>query len=237
MHTDTHTMGNEVPNWQHAPLPKYVAMNGQYCQVLPLDIVKHAADLYQANAQDTNHKMWAYLPYGPFDTFDAYKAWMQDQCCQQDPLFYVITNREQALGLASYLRIDTKNGVIEIGHLAFSPALQRTTAATEALYLMIAHAFNLGYRRVEWKCNALNDASRIAALRLGMSFEGIFRQAAVVKGHNRDTAWYSIIDKEWSSIKNAFEVWLNPTNFDVNGAQKIALSTLTANCHQNLTSP
>jgi RimJ/RimL family protein N-acetyltransferase len=235
MHAETQIIGDEVPNWQPAPLPKHVVMSGQYCQVLPLDTAIHAADLYKANAQDKNSQMWTYLPYGPFETFETYQAWMQNFCVHQAPLFFVISNNQQVLGLASYLGIDTKNGVIEIGHIAFSPALQRTTAATEALYLMIAHAFDLGYRRVEWKCNALNGPSRTAALRLGFSFEGVFRQTGIVKGRNRDTAWYSIVDKEWPILKNAFNQWLDPLNFDGNGIQKMSLSQLTAASHQHLT--
>jgi RimJ/RimL family protein N-acetyltransferase len=225
-------IGDEVINWQPVPLPQREIMHGQYCDVLPLDIDKHAADLFKANMADTHNKIWTYLSYGPFDSFDTYLEWMQNTCCLQDPLFFVISNHQQAIGLASYLRIDTQNGVLEIGHLAFSPKLQRTRIATEALFLMIDYAFILGYRRVEWKCNALNNASRSAALRLGMTFEGIFRQTNVVKGHNRDTAWYSMLDKEWPMIKNSFTQWLNPSNFDENGLQKSKLSQLRAACHQ-----
>ncbi|HVH70493.1 MAG TPA: GNAT family protein [Candidatus Dormibacteraeota bacterium] len=149
---------------------------------------------------------------------------------KRDPSFYAITQREtgKAVGVASYLRIDAPNGVIEVGHLAFSPLLQRTIAATEAMYLMMSRAFDLGYRRYEWKCHALNAASRRAATRLGLSFEGVFRQAAISKGRNRDTAWYAAVDRDWPELRRAFQQWLNPTNFDKDGKQKLSLSRLTA---------
>ena len=229
-------IGDVVPDWETVPAPLHQAMHGQYSEVLPLDIEKHAKELFEANAKDIHNEMWTYMSYGPFESLATYKSWMQNTCCSTDPLFYVISNKKQALGLSSYLRIDTQNGVIEIGHLVFSPALQHSRVATEALFLMLDYAFNLGYRRVEWKCNALNNASRSAALRLGMTFEGILRQTNVVKGRNRDTAWYSMLDKEWPMIKNAFTQWLNPLNFDENGLQKSKLSLLTATCKQNLMS-
>ena len=133
----------------------------------------------------------------------------------------------EAVGVASYLRITSDCGTIEVGHLNFSPRLQRTPAATEAMFLMMRHAFELGYRRYEWKCDSINEASRKAALRLGLSFEGIFRQATVRKGRNRDTAWYAAIDKEWPALREAFERWLGPSNFDTEGRQRLSLSSLT----------
>ena len=147
-----------------------------------------------------------------------------------DPLFYAIVDlaKGEAVGVASYLRISPSSGSIEVGHINYSPLLQRTPAATEAMYLMMAQAFDLGYRRYEWKCHALNAPSRSAAQRLGFSFEGIFRQAAVVKGRNRDTAWYAAIDEEWPALREAFERWLDPTNFDEKGNQRVRLSDLTA---------
>lgn len=174
--------------------------------------------------------MWLYLPYGPFASLKHYHEWMNSFCNSSDPLFYAIveTTTAKAIGVASYLRIDHNNGVIEVGHLAYSPLLQRTRASTEAMYLMMQHAFELGYRRYEWKCNALNTPSRAAAVRLGFTFEGIFRQAAVIKGHNRDTAWYSVIDKEWPELKLAFEKWLGVDNFYADGVQKVSLSNLTS---------
>ena len=169
--------------------------------------------------------MWTYLAYGPFRSRADYRAWIELNAVTTDPLFFAIVDNAtgRATGVAAYLRIDPANGSIEIGHLAYSPALQRTAAATEAMYLMIRRAFDLGYRRCEWKCNDLNEPSKTAARRLGFTFEGLFRQAMVVKGRNRDTAWFSIIDTEWPVHRAAFECWLAPDNFDANGRQRTAL--------------
>ena len=200
---------------------------GHFCRLEPLNASSHTDLLFAANSADQQGRMWTYLPYGPFETPQAYRAWMESLCTGDDPLFFAIIDARSGrpVGVASYLRIDPANGVIEIGHLAYSPSLQRTTAATEAMYLMISHVFALGYRRCEWKCNALNAPSCAAALRLGFTFEGIFRQAAVVKGRNRDTAWYSIIDSEWPDRRIAFERWLAPGNFDALGRQLATLAS------------
>ena len=205
-------------------------MEGRFCRLEPLDPTKHAASLYAANALDADGRMWTYLPYGPFDTQPDYFAWLEEMCGRSDLLFYAIADKPtaRAVGVASYLRIDPCAGSIEVGHLGYSPLLQRTPAATEAMYLMMENAFSLGYRRYEWKCNALNGPSRAAAQRLGFSFEGVFRQANVVKGHNRDTAWYAVIDLEWPALKEAFSTWLHPMNFDEQGKQRVRLSTLMA---------
>lgn len=173
--------------------------------------------------------MWTYLPYGPFDTCEAYQTWATTASQSVDPLFYAIIagNSQQAVGVASYLRIDPAVGSIEVGHLAYSPQLQRTPAATEAMFLLMRQAFELGYRRYEWKCDALNAPSRAAAERLGFAFEGIFRQATIYKQRSRDTAWYSIIDSEWPALRSLFETWLAPGNFDAEGNQRQSLSELT----------
>lgn len=154
---------------------------------------------------------------------------METVCRDRDPFFYAIVEKAagKAVGVASHLRIDPRNGSIEVGHIAYSPLLQRTPAATEAMYLLMERAFELGYRRYEWKCNALNAPSRVAAQRLGLSYEGIFRQAIISKGRNRDTAWYAAIDKEWPALKAAFACWLAPANFDGQGRQRTRLSALT----------
>lgn len=173
--------------------------------------------------------MWTYLSVGPFASEATYLGWLKTVAPSEDPLFYAIVDRArgQAAGLASYLRIDPPNGVIEVGHLQFSPLMQRTPVATEAMYLMMRRAFEeLGYRRYEWKCDALNAPSRAAALRYGFRFEGIFRQAVVYKGRSRDTAWFSILDREWPAIKDAFERWLDPANFDAEGHQRARLADL-----------
>ncbi len=201
-------------------------MVGRFCRLEPIDPRRDAAALYAANALDGDGRMWTYLAYGPFASLADYQAWMQSACMGDDPLFFTIMHHagKNPLGLAAYLRIDPRSGSIEVGHLAYSPLLQRTAAATEAMYLMMARAFDLGYRRYEWKCDALNAPSRSAALRLGFSFEGIFRQATVVKGRNRDTAWFSIIDKDWPAIREAFIRWLSPDNFDPAGRQRTPLA-------------
>jgi RimJ/RimL family protein N-acetyltransferase len=172
--------------------------------------------------------MWTYLPWGPFGGFDQYLAYLQAVAPKRDPLIHAIidTNTGNAVGVASYLRINADAGTIEVGGLAYSPLLQRRPAATEAMYLMMRRIFDdLGYRRYEWKCNA---PSRAAAIRLGFQFEGIFRQADVVKGRNRDTVWFAIIDQEWPALRAAFERWLDPSNFDEIGRQRVSLSSLTA---------
>ncbi len=217
-----------LPGWQAPPPPPRAAIEGRLCRLEPLDPERHAAALYAADGGEAGSGSWTYLPYGPFEDFAAYLAWVEQCRRSSDPLFYAIVAQGQALGVASYLRIDRGNGSIEVGHLHFSPRLARTAAATEAMFLMMKTAFELGYRRYEWKCHALNAPSRAAAQRLGLSFEGIFRQAAVVKGRNRDTAWYAAIDSEWPALRAAFQSWLEPSNFDPQGRQKTPLSGLTA---------
>ena len=205
-------------------------MQGRFCRLEPIEPDRHAPDLYDANALDTDGRGWTYLPYGPFGSLEEYREWMNAVCLGDDPLFFAVIDAEteQAVGVASYLRIDPRNGSIEVGHLRFSPLLQRKPGATEAMFLMMKRAFDLGYRRYEWKCDALNAPSRAAALRLGLSYEGIFRQATVYKRRNRDTAWFAATDREWPALAQAFERWLDPANFDADGRQRIRLSELTA---------
>jgi RimJ/RimL family protein N-acetyltransferase len=166
------------------------------------------------------------LPYGPFETLNAFIAWMQGTCLGEDPLFHAILDSDgRPLGVASYLRIDPQAGAIEVGHINYAPRLQRSTAATEAMYLLMRRVFDeLGYRRYEWKCDALNAGSRAAAERLGFVYEGTFRQATHYKGRNRDTGWYAVIDKDWPEIDAAYRRWLDPENFDEDGRQKSPLS-------------
>ncbi len=223
-------VGEPLPDWQPPAVPAHTPMPGSYCTLEPLSAEKHATDLFAANQHDTEGRNWTYLFYGPFASLADYRAWMQSVEASTDPLFFAIVDRAsgRATGVASYLRISPQVGTIEVGHLMFSPLLQGTRAATEAMFLMMERAFSLGYRRYEWKCNALNHPSRRAALRLGFTFEGIFRQALVVKGHNRDTAWFSIIDRERPALRVAFSRWLAPENFDAQGRQRVALSALTA---------
>lgn len=202
-------------------------MSGKFAALERLDAEKHAALLYQS--YQGHDGVWDHLPYGPFSSASQYHRWVRDVAGQQDPLFYAIRNLETGHfeGVASFLRIAPQMGCIEVGHINFSPALQRSRAATEAMYLMMAWAFYAGYRRYEWKCDAANMGSRRAAQRLGLSYEGIFRQAAVVKGRNRDTAWFAAIDGEWPALKEAFKAWLSPTNFNQTGQQIESLADLT----------
>jgi RimJ/RimL family protein N-acetyltransferase len=216
-------IGEAVPGWSPRSRPGRTPMAGRYCRLEALDHLRHGPDLFSANAQDPEGRMWTYMAYGPFAAPDDYLAWARSAAKSEDPLFHAIVDQAtgKALGVASYLRIEPAAGAIEVGHIAYSPLLQRTAGATEAMYLMMRRVFDeLGYRRYEWKCDALNARSRRAAERLGFRFEGIFRQAMVYKGRNRDTAWYSVIDKEWPARRAAFEAWLEPANFDAQGRQK-----------------
>jgi RimJ/RimL family protein N-acetyltransferase len=223
-------IGFAVSGWRSPARPLREPIAGRLCRLEPVDPARHAADLFRANALDEDARGWTYLPYGPFRHLEAYLDWMRATCLSDDPLFFAIVDAAtgQAAGLASYLRIDPGNGSIEVGHLRFSSLLQRRPAATEAMYLMMQHAFGLGYRRYEWKCDALNAPSRAAALRLGLSFEGVFRQATVYKGRNRDTAWFAVTDRDWPALEQAFQRWLDPGNFDAQGRQLQRLSQLTA---------
>ncbi len=204
-------------------------MIGRYCRVEPLDPACHAEGLYEANSLDAVGKNWTYLSAdAPVDA-QAYRAWLEKFSGKSDPMFHAIVDLADGkpAGVAAFLRIDPACGVAEVGHINFSPRLQRTRAATEAMFLMMCRIFDeLGYRRYEWKCDSLNAPSRAAALRYGFQFEGIFRQALIYKGRNRDTAWFSMLDKEWPAVKEAFERWLDEANFDAAGRQKESLGRL-----------
>lgn len=231
MQAETNALGQPigfpVPNWTPPPVPPREVMAGRTCRLEPL-AAAHAEELWAAISLDREGGSWTYLPYGPFEDFAGYNGWLRGALASEDTVFFAIrelqTNR--AVGIAAYLRIAPEAGSIEVGHLYFSPLLQRTVAATEAMFLMMRRAFELGYRRYEWKCNAHNEPSRRAALRLGFSYEGTFRQAAVVKGCNRDTAWFSIIDAEWPARQAAFTRWLAPENFDGEGRQRESLGAV-----------
>jgi RimJ/RimL family protein N-acetyltransferase len=201
-------------------------MQGQYVIVERLDPAKHGDGLWQGLGGESATGLWQYMPDGPFLERDAFDAHMQAKAISQDPLFFAIVDRQTnlAVGRATFMRIDPPNRVIEVGGIIYSHALQRTRGATEAMYLMARHVFEeLGYRRYEWKCNTLNEPSRRAALRLGFSFEGIFRQHMIIKGRNRDTAWFSMLDSEWPARKREFERWLDESNFDSDDKQKTGL--------------
>jgi RimJ/RimL family protein N-acetyltransferase len=206
-------------------------MTGRFCRVEPLDPERHAADLFAANSLDVEGRSWTYLFQEPFRDLASYRAWLEQVAKADDPLFHAILDLKtgKAVGVATFMRIDRVHGVIEVGNINYSPLLQRTPAATEAMFLMMARVFDeLQYRRYEWKCDSLNAPSRAAALRLGFQYEGLFRQAVVYKGRNRDTAWFSIVDGEWPRLKRAYGEWLAPENFDAGGRQRRRLGDLIA---------
>jgi RimJ/RimL family protein N-acetyltransferase len=222
-------IGSRVADPSPAPRPQRTTLTGRHVTVAPLDPVAHADSLYAATSGAENERLWLYLFDGPFASRADFDAYLTRIAQSEDPLYYAIldTTTGKAIGHAAYLRIEPAHRCIEVGGILYAPALQRTPAATEAMYLMARHVFeDLGYRRYEWKCNALNAPSHRAALRLGFTYEGIFRQHMIVKGRNRDTAWLSMLDSEWPARKAAFEQWLDPTNFDADGRQKTSLSAL-----------
>ena len=209
-----------------APYPAPISLEGRYTRLLPLDPAAHADALFEVTRGRENDDLWLYLADGPFESAGAFRDEIGRKAVATDAVFFAILDpgKTRAIGYASYMRIEPAHGVIEVGNVLFSRGLQGTTAATEAMYLMARHAFeDLGYRRYEWKCNALNAPSRAAALRLGFTFEGIFRQHMVIKGRNRDTAWFSMIDTDWPRLRAAFDGWLDPSNFDAQGRQRATL--------------
>jgi len=220
------TIGLDLEDTGLRPIPPRTAMTGRFCSVVPLSI-EHARDLYTAFREDPEDRIWTYLPNGPYHDAEAFRAWMHKAITWDDPLMHAIVVDGRALGHASYLRISPKDASIEIGYINLSPALQRTKAATEVQFLMMQRAFEeLGYRRYEWKCDALNTPSRRAAERLGFTYEGTFRQATHYKGRNRDTAWFSILDSEWPNLKAKFLRWLSDDNFGADGQQIRALAVV-----------
>ena len=219
--------GDPVPTFVMPPRPDGGPMEGRNVRLERLDADAHAADLHRAFSADD--AIWDYLPYGPFSSASGYHRWVKDTATGPDPMFMALRHPTTGRcgGVASYLRITPASGSIEVGHICLAPEMQRSRAAAEAMYLMMEWAFDAGYRRYEWKCDALNLPSRRAAQRLGFSYEGIFRQATIVKGRNRDTAWFAVIDAEWSALREAYRAWLAPANFDATGRQRERLSDLT----------
>ena len=219
-------IGFAIDDWQGAETPVHEGVEGTRCRLEPLSADRHAEALHEAFAANADGSNWTYLPYGPFESAAAYAACVRDferLGAAGDTLFFAIVEgeSERPIGVSSWLRIAPALGSIEVGHLCFSPALQRTPLSTEAMFLMMRRVFEeWGYRRYEWKCDALNAPSRAAAARLGFRYEGTFRHQTVVKGRNRDTAWFSITDLEWPALKAGFEAWLDPANFDAAGGQK-----------------
>lgn len=224
-------IGDPLPDgWSPPPAPPKQAIDGDKVALEPMNVERHAADLFAANQLDEAGAGWTYLANGPFDTLEAFQDWMRATCLGDDPQFYAFIEKAsgKAVGLAAYLRIQPGVGCIEVGHIRLSPLMQRTTIATEAMYLMMRNAFDLGYRRYEWKCDSLNAPSRAAAERFGFAYEGLFRKATHYRGRNRDTAWFSIIDDEWPDRRQAFEAWLDASNFDGDGRQKKRLQDFRA---------
>ncbi len=227
-------------HWRPVAPPARAPMHGRYVELVPLDADAHAADLYAAaQGEPADPTLWLYLPYGPFADEAAFTEWVRANSASLDPLFFaVVPAGGAAAGQATYMRCDAANGVIEIGHIWFGPALQRTPAATEAIYLLARHVFDdLGYRRLEWKCHARNERSCRAATRFGFTYEGTFRNARVDRDRNRDTAWFSIIDREWPPIRAAFEQWLDPANFDAAGQQRRSLAEIRADLQHDAQPP
>ncbi|MCX5516581.1 GNAT family N-acetyltransferase [Kaistia algarum] len=223
-------IGDEVDT-RPAARPSRTRLEGQHVALVPFGVADHARDLFDLSAGSENEGLFAYLAQGPFADMAAFEQYYAAAATKDDPLLFAIveTGSGRAVGHATFMRITPADRVVEVGNILYTPALQRTIGATEAMYLMARHAFeDLGYRRYEWKCNALNAPSRRAALRLGFTFEGIFRQHMIIKAHNRDTAWFSMLDHEWPHAKAAFEAWLDPLNFGPDGRQIRPLESLRA---------
>ncbi|MDA8051335.1 MAG: GNAT family protein [Rhodospirillales bacterium] len=218
-------VGFAVPGWSARPRPPSTPIEGRYCRIERLSPERHAAELFAASTDAP--ESWTYLPQPPPADFGAYRRWVETAAERDDPFFHAVIDGASGLaaGVAALMRIDPANGVIEVGGIHYGPSLQRTRAGTEAILLLARRVFDeLGYRRFEWKCDSLNAPSRRAALRYGFTFEGIFRQAVVYKGRNRDTAWFSIIDREWPRLREGYARWLNPANFDAEGRQRRSLT-------------
>lgn len=224
-------IGADVEGWVARPRPPLTALTGTYADVVPLRAADHGDALFAAFKTDKSGAMWTYMPNGPFARRADFDAFLDGAETSPDPLYYAIINTStgRAEGFASYLRIKPAVGVIEVGFIALSPLLQKTRVATEAMFLMMSHVFDdLGYRRYEWKCDNLSGRSKAAARRLGFTYDGMFAQATIYKGRNRDTAWFSILDRDWPHVKAGFQAWLAPENFDASGMQRTALVTRPA---------
>ncbi|MEX3965709.1 GNAT family N-acetyltransferase [Paraburkholderia sp. EG286B] len=222
-------IGDPVTGWQPRERPARVTIEGQFCRIEPIDLDRHAADLFEAYGTAADGRDWTYLFAEPFTDFAAFREYLAKAAASSDPFHYAVIDRAsgKAVGTFALMRIEPVHGVIEVGSVTFSPRLKQTPLSTEAQYLLMRYVFDdLGYRRYEWKCDSLNAPSRKTALRLGFQFEGIFRQAIVYKGRNRDTAWFAIIDQDWPLVKAAFEQWLSNENFDAQGRQRASLASL-----------
>ena len=219
-------IGPPVPNWEARPFPPHKAIEGRFCRLEPINAKSHGVELYTALASAPDSRAWTYLFTEPFANQHECMLYLESMQASKDPMFFAVVDRQsqRAVGYLTLMRIDPTHGVIEVGNINYSPLLQRTPAATEVQYLLMKLVFDtLGYRRFEWKCDSLNTPSQSAALRLGFTFEGVFRQAMVYKGRSRDTAWFSLVDCEWQAVKAAIETWLSPDNFESDGSQCMSL--------------
>lgn len=212
-------------DWTPPTLHKALTLTGQFALVRPL-CVDNAAELH-GRYSDDGEEIWTYMPYGPFVSAEDYRQWITEKTQSQDQFYCICNSNGSALGVFALAGISPAKGSVELAHVLFSKAMRQQAVATEAVYLMLNAVFELGYRRCEWKCNALNLASRRAAQRFGFSFEGVFRQAMVIKGHNRDTAWFGMTDGDWHTLRPYYQQWLQPDNFDSEGQQRVSLSCLT----------
>lgn len=222
-------IGQPQPDWSARAHPPKTSIDGRFCRIEPFDIDAHADDLFEAFALNRSGANWTYLGYEPTDNVVGLRKIMAAGWQGEDPLFHTIIDKatDKPVGVAALMRIDKANGAIEVGNIHYSKHLKQRPAATEAMFLLMRRVFKeLGYRRYEWKCDSLNAPSRAAAARLGFSYEGLFRQAVVYKGRNRDTAWFSIIDDEWPALEAAYEAWLSPENIGSDGKQKQRLQAL-----------
>lgn len=224
-------MTTDLANWQPRPRPERKVLEGRYVRLEPLDPAKHGDGLFAASSVPDAGDRFRWLPEYPPETREGFQPWLDKAKASEDPLYFTVIDKAsgEIAGRQTLMRIDPANGVIEIGNIYWGPLISRKPAATEAQFLFMQYAFDeLGYRRYEWKCNNANLPSKRAAERFGFKFEGIFRQHLVVKGKNRDTAWYSVIDGEWPALKRAYENWLDPANFDAEGSQKQRLEDFRA---------
>lgn len=216
-------VGQDMPGWAPRPLPQKIILEGVYCDLEPISAALHGNALYDAHNVEDDEPLWTYLFNEKPESKEAFLAFVDTLAASGDPLHFAVVDKtsKQALGTLSLMRIDSNNGVIEIGHVNYSRALQKTRLASEAVYLLLKYVYaGLGFRRCEWKCDNYNEPSKKAALRFGFSYEGLFRQAVIIKNRTRDTAWFASIDKEWPMLKAGFERWLDPSNFDEHGGQK-----------------
>jgi len=224
-------MSVDLNKWQPRPRPARIPLEGRYVRLEPLSADKHGDGLYEAATVADAGQRFRYLGEYPPQSRTAFQPWLDRAEASEDPLYFAVVDKAtgKVAGRQTFLRIDPANGAIEIGHIYWGPLIARRPAATEAHFLFMKHAFDdLGYRRWEWKCNNRNEPSKRAADRFGFKFEGVFRQHMVIKGENRDTAWYSIIDTEWPALRQAYEEWLDPANFGADGSQKRRLEEIRA---------